>query len=61
MLGFQIHPTIDFPRTLKNTKDNPSKTKSLIKPNDVKFHMPFLLYCMIEIETFVPNKSQQSF
>ena len=31
MLGFQVHPTIELPRTLKIQKDKKSETKSLNK------------------------------
>ena len=35
MLGFQVHPTIELPGTLKNTKIKKSETKSL---NETKWH-----------------------
>ena len=31
MLGFQVHPTIELPETLKNTKMMEGEIKSLIK------------------------------
>ena len=57
MLGFQVHPTIELPGTLKKyikmregetRESNQNRMKS-------KLHLPFLVYHMTEIGTFVHN------
>ena len=49
VLGFQVHPTIELPGTLTNTKMREDEIKSLNKT------LNFLVYRMTEIGTFVHN------
>ena len=56
MLGFQVHPTIELPGTLKNTKIREGETRESNQNRmKSKLRLPFLVYRMTEIGIFVHN------
>jgi hypothetical protein len=58
MLVFQVHPIIELTGTIKDTKIKKVKQRVLTKPNEVELHLPFLVYCLTKIGTFVSNLNQ---
>ena len=61
MLGFQVYPTAEMPGNLKDTKIKGRLNKeSNQNQNELKLHLPLLVYCTTEFGTFVHNKNQQT-